>query len=278
MWPTKEQCEPAPPSNRSRTDSPLLPIAPPLFPIAGGRWPSAAAPKGHLCDACVALNSMKHDTRGQLAIEDLSSNGTFVNGERVPRSQRRGLRSGDQIYLVIPNQDLLQAGYVGSLTSNFVGYIFSYTDGDDGRPQTAPPRTASPQTAEWPPARGLAPLPAPGEGEREEPPAEASCGRFAEVRQTTDAPSWLSAVAAVAAEAGSAGAGAGAAPAQGPARAAAGAATAAGVAADATAGGGASSGTGGGGAAAAGGVWARCEPDEHVSFAQWWLAVEQSRA
>ena len=225
----------------------------------------------------VLVSSERASTRSHLAIEDSSVNGTFVNGERVPRAASRELRSGDQIFLVIPDQALLQPGYMGSLTNNFVGYIFRYTDeAEDGRPHTAPS-----QAAEWPPARGLLPRPAPGVGDQQEPPAAASFDRGAEVRQTTAAPSWLgalaaaggdapavpaaqeAAVAAAAATAGGGGGGggaqAGAAPATAAPAAGAGATAAGAAAASAAA------------ASHDGGVRARCEQGEHVSFAQWWL-------
>ena len=62
-----------------------------------------------------------------VVIADTSVNGTFVNGERVQRNGERALTSGDEIFLVIPNQEMLtQSGYVGSLLGGFVGYIFAH--------------------------------------------------------------------------------------------------------------------------------------------------------
>ena len=63
-----------------------------------------------------------------IIIVDSSVNGTFVNGVRVPRKSQCTLSSGDEIFLVIPNQKLLQRDYTGSLTTNFVGYFFEFTD------------------------------------------------------------------------------------------------------------------------------------------------------
>ena len=85
-------------------------------------------------------------------ITDSSSNGTFVNGARLAKGARHALASGDELYLVIPSQDLLTGvGYIGSLTTNFVGYLFEYTDGLPGpprapprRPPRCPPRRPSP--------------------------------------------------------------------------------------------------------------------------------------
>ena len=73
-------------------------------------------------------------------ITDSSSNGTFVNGARLAKGARHALASGDELYLVIPSQDLLTGvGYIGSLTTNFVGYLFEYTDGLPGPPRAAAP-------------------------------------------------------------------------------------------------------------------------------------------
>jgi predicted component of type VI protein secretion system len=86
---------------------------------------------------------------GHFFIEDSSQNGTFVNSERVARGTRRSLASGDFFYLVIPSVEALQAGYTGSLTSNFVGYRF----------EQAPRVAAAPAAA--PPPRGLMPRSSP---------------------------------------------------------------------------------------------------------------------
>ena len=95
---------------------------------------------------------------GGLAVEDSSSNGTFVNGERVPQHTRRMLNSGDQLFLVIPNNSLLQSGYSGSLTQNYVGYVVDVTWPPSAAP-TAPATIAPALAAD---ARGSLPPPAPG--------------------------------------------------------------------------------------------------------------------
>ena len=108
-------------------------------------------------------------------ITDSSSNGTFVNGARLAKGARHALASGDELYLVIPSQDLLTGvGYIGSLTTNFVGYLFEYTDGLPGPPRAAAAAAAAVPTA--PP----------------EPGSPSAIGRDHAVRQTTDAPSWIS--------------------------------------------------------------------------------------
>ena len=108
-------------------------------------------------------------------ITDSSSNGTFVNGARLAKGARHALASGDELYLVIPSQDLLTGvGYIGSLTTNFVGYLFEYTDGLPG-----PPRAAAAAAAAVPAAPP-------------EPGSPSAIGRDHAVRQTTDAPSWIS--------------------------------------------------------------------------------------
>ena len=107
-------------------------------------------------------------------ITDSSSNGTFVNGARLAKGARHALASGDELYLVIPSQDLLTGvGYIGSLTTNFVGYLFEYTDGLPGPPRAAAAAAAVPAA---PP----------------EPGSPSAIGRDHAVRQTTDAPSWIS--------------------------------------------------------------------------------------
>ena len=108
-------------------------------------------------------------------ITDSSSNGTFVNGARLAKGARHALASGDELYLVIPSQDLLTGvGYIGSLTTNFVGYLFEYTDGLPGPPRAAAAAAAAVSAA--PP----------------EPGSPSAIGRDHAVRQTTDAPSWIS--------------------------------------------------------------------------------------
>ncbi|KAL1520044.1 hypothetical protein AB1Y20_023520 [Prymnesium parvum] len=128
-------------------------------------------------------------------IEDSSVNGTFVNGVRVPRNQTCKLSSGDEIFLVIPNEKLLQHGYEGSLTTNFVGYYFSLADGQNKAPRVPPIDVRLDEighhTANWKggggPQAGLMPLepPSPSEIIRQQL-------RHEQVRQTADAPSWLS--------------------------------------------------------------------------------------
>jgi len=72
-----------------------------------------------------------------IAIEDSSINGTYINAERVPKGARLRLRSGDQLFLVIPSEELLHAtGYEGSLVAKFIGYVFSYDS--DVTPAAAP--------------------------------------------------------------------------------------------------------------------------------------------
>jgi predicted component of type VI protein secretion system len=71
---------------------------------------------------------LREDGSPCVAIEDSSVNGTFVNAERVPKGRRRRLQTGDEIYLVIPSQELLhQTGYEGSLMGKFIGYSFAYS-------------------------------------------------------------------------------------------------------------------------------------------------------
>ena len=54
-------------------------------------------------------------------IEDSSVNGTFLNGERLPRGDKRELSHGDQIFLIIPRQEALDRYGGTSLHKNFVG-------------------------------------------------------------------------------------------------------------------------------------------------------------
>ena len=76
---------------------------------------------------------------GSIVIVDSSANGTFVNRDRVPRGSWRPLVDGDCFYLVIPSIEVLQAGYTGSLTQKFVGYMFEQSDEMyDSMPATAP--------------------------------------------------------------------------------------------------------------------------------------------
>lgn len=71
---------------------------------------------------------LREDGSACVAIEDSSVNGTFVNAERVPKGRRRRLQTGDEIYLVIPSQEMLhQTGYEGSLMGKFIGYSFAYS-------------------------------------------------------------------------------------------------------------------------------------------------------
>ena len=127
------------------------------------------------------LSLAESDGDAHILIEDSSVNGTFVNGSRVPRNSTRRLATGDEIFLVIPGQQLL-AGYTGSLTTNFVGYHFEYADELQPAPDAHVPR---PSASEWAPAHSdlepRTPRRAPG----------ASFDREAEVRQTADAPSWI---------------------------------------------------------------------------------------
>ena len=81
--------------------------------------------------------SLLLDGNHHFAIEDTSVNGTFVMQERVPKHTRRALKSGDFFYLVIPDAELLQEGYTGSLTVNYVGYVFEETT------PSPPPSTVS---------------------------------------------------------------------------------------------------------------------------------------
>ena len=93
-----------------------------------------------------------------------------MNGARLAKGARHALASGDELYLVIPSQDLLTGvGYIGSLTTNFVGYLFEYTDGLPG-----PPRAAAAAAAAVPAAPP-------------EPGSPSAIGRDHAVRQTTDA-------------------------------------------------------------------------------------------
>ena len=79
---------------------------------------------------------VRSQTEDRIAIVDTSVNGTFVNGDRVPRNERRTLQSGDEIFLVIPNREMLvTSGYQGSLTGNFVGYTFFYVEDVDASSQ-----------------------------------------------------------------------------------------------------------------------------------------------
>lgn len=101
------------------------------------------------------LVELAEDGGLRVAIEDSSVNGTFVNGQRVPRGMCRALFTGDEIFLVIPSQMLLQgSGYEGSLIANFVGYSFTYT-GESARAsllrqpasRAAPASAAEPEVA-----------------------------------------------------------------------------------------------------------------------------------
>jgi hypothetical protein len=83
---------------------------------------------------------LREDGSPCVAIEDSSVNGTFVNAERVPKGHRRRLQTADEIYLVIPSQEMLhQTGYEGSLMGKFIGYSFAYSSEAEmpGRAQLA---------------------------------------------------------------------------------------------------------------------------------------------
>jgi hypothetical protein len=71
----------------------------------------------------------------QFVVVDSSVNGTYVNGIRVPQRSPQVLHNGDQIFLVIPDDALLTSGYTGSLTQNFVGYLFEQHEEAPNDPQ-----------------------------------------------------------------------------------------------------------------------------------------------
>jgi hypothetical protein len=129
------------------------------------------------------------DRAPTILVEDSSVNGTFVNGERVPRRSNRTLATGDEIFLVIPNHKLLQQGYTGSLTTNFVGYYFEYLSTLDAAPSIPP--LALGDSLSW--RRSL--KPPEGRDTSTDPPTAVATPRELDaqspVRQTTDAPSWV---------------------------------------------------------------------------------------
>ena len=131
------------------------------------------------------------DSTLSFVVEDSSVNGTFVNGARVPRNSQRTLASGDEIFLVIPSQKLLQHGYTGSLTTNFVGYFFEYKDADMS--------LRVEDKASWRRSLNVAPAAALDAPAAADPPQAVitprQLERDHEVRQTSDVPSWLHALA-----------------------------------------------------------------------------------
>ena len=57
----------------------------------------------------------------RLSLLDTSVNGTFVNGQRVQRNAQRILESGDEVFLVIPNHQVLsRAGCARPLPRSLV--------------------------------------------------------------------------------------------------------------------------------------------------------------
>lgn len=154
--------------------------------------------------------------RDRVYIEDTSVNGTYVNGERVPKNTRRALNSGDHIYFVIPDQSLLQAGYMGSLSQNFVGYVFVSEEAQrahslslasmqaalaTGSPSLqasslqAPPTAAAAAGGDWQPprARGLVPRSAPGASTDRIEPDTPPMAAVDSLRQTSDMRAWIEA-------------------------------------------------------------------------------------
>jgi len=78
------------------------------------------------------VRDVREDGAPCVSIEDSSVNGTYVNAARVPKGRRQRLRTGDELYLVIPSQEMLhQTGYEGSLMGKFIGYRFAYTSAEE---------------------------------------------------------------------------------------------------------------------------------------------------
>ena len=130
-----------------------------------------------------------------IRLEDSSVNGTFVNGTRMPRKSQRTLASGDEIFFVIPNEKLLQQGYAGSLTTNFVGYFFEYADAPLQAAAMVPSlggrlEALGSETSPW----GRAGSPRTPKTPHVPPDTPHLDTREDEVRQTADAPSWLAQV------------------------------------------------------------------------------------
>lgn len=130
-----------------------------------------------------------------IRLEDSSVNGTFVNGTRMPRKSHRTLASGDEIFFVIPNEKLLQQGYAGSLTTNFVGYFFEYADEPRQAAAMVPSlggrlETLGGESSPW----GRSGSPRTPKTPHVPPDTPHLETREDEVRQTADAPSWLSQV------------------------------------------------------------------------------------
>jgi predicted component of type VI protein secretion system len=84
------------------------------------------------CDQCFHADFRISGTHATLSINDSgtadivdhSVNGTFVNGERLPKHVAHTLHDGDALYLVVPDRSFLEGG--GSLSTNFVGYTVQY--------------------------------------------------------------------------------------------------------------------------------------------------------
>ena len=154
-----------------------------------------------------------------VVVEDTSVNGTYVNGIRVPKYERRALSSGDQLFLVIPDQSLLQSPAAGSLTRNFVGYTFR-SGASPAAAQAPAAATPAGTTSSGPPPppppppsergagsdaggerialhklRGRLPRAAPDSptSPARAPAAPAALSRLSAVRQTRDEQAWIEA-------------------------------------------------------------------------------------
>ena len=154
----------------------------------------------------------------RVVVEDTSVNGTYVNGIRLPKYERRALSSGDQLFLVIPDQSLLQSPAAGSLTRNFVGYTFRCGASPvaaqspaaaklAGTTSSAPPPPPPPPSEHgaasdaggdrtaWQKPRGRLPRAAPDSpmSPAHTPAAPAALSRLSAVRQTRDEQAWIEA-------------------------------------------------------------------------------------
>lgn len=63
-----------------------------------------------------------HKEDGVIFVEDFSSNGTFINGQKVGKGQKNTIRDGDELTLSVPTAILAQKK--PQLAHTFVGYLF----------------------------------------------------------------------------------------------------------------------------------------------------------
>lgn len=95
-------------------------------PFRFGRSPACEVCLEHDHRISSVHATLAADESGCVSIQDTSTNGTFVNGERLPRNSHRHLSNLDSFQLVIPDPNMIKSGYTGSLIANFVGYTVHY--------------------------------------------------------------------------------------------------------------------------------------------------------